>query len=364
MSGGFGPEIAAVTAAALRVGSGHAKGVYALPWYLVVGEPGSGRSTALRAMNLSWPEGEGPFRLSVAQPLCTYWVSGEAVFIEPEGFVLGPAVPNRNALAALCDALRSARSRELVDGVLLVISVVEFIDLDERGVEAFANRLRGYLVDVGRRLHADVPVYIAVTRYDTLWGFAEVFQWTPERRREEPWGFLLPGDTQSQQTVAKINEELDGLGARFESFCLAKLSSEDPPEHRTRALQHLAEVRELMTKLRALLGVIAMANAFERAPWIRALGIGAAVPGAGDRLRVSAARFANMGLSHPPQTPPARPGGLPMFAFLKTVVLPERELVPLRVRWRDDKVIVIGFILGLVLAFAAVATAIAFAISR
>ena len=31
-----------------------------------------------------------------------------------------------------------------------------------------------------------------------------------------------------------------------------------------------------------------------------------------------------------------RPGGLPIHALVKTVVLPEKDLVPLRVRWRDD----------------------------
>jgi type VI secretion system protein ImpL len=31
-----------------------------------------------------------------------------------------------------------------------------------------------------------------------------------------------------------------------------------------------------------------------------------------------------------------RPGGLPLHALVKTVVIPEKDLVPLRVRWRDD----------------------------
>lgn len=79
-----------------------------------------------------------------------------------------------------------------------------------------------------------VPVGNIVTiRYDTLWGFAEVFQWGPDRKGEEPWGFpTLPLDTAPTQAQAKIFEQLIGLNARLEAFCLAKLSSDHNPEQR------------------------------------------------------------------------------------------------------------------------------------
>jgi type VI secretion system protein ImpL len=202
-------------------------------------------------------------------------------------------------------------------------------------------------------MHADVPTYVVLTRYDTLWGFAEVFQWTPERRREDPWGFTLPFDTESQNAVPRIQQELEGLNARFEAYCLYKLLSEDPPEQRMRAFQHLAEVRALIEKLRQLLGIVFMANAFERAPWARAAIVGNAVPGTGDRLRAGVTRFLNMGLAQPPPAPAApRPGGLPIFAFMKIVVLPEKDLVPLRTRWRDDRIIVIAMVVGILLLVA------------
>ena len=45
-----------------------------------------------------------------------------------------------------------------------------------------------------------------------------------------------------------------------------------------------------------------------------------------------------------------RPGGLPIFGFVRDVVVPERDLVPLRTRWRDDKLTVIAFLVGIVFA--------------
>jgi type VI secretion system protein ImpL len=310
-------------------------------------------------MNLTWRGGDGPLKTGLPAELCTYWMPQECVIIEPESTVLGPR-RNPEHLKTLCEELHKERPREPVDGILLVLSVADFIDLDEERLKTYANNHRQYLVEVGRRLRCDVPVYIVLTRYDTVWGFAEVFQWSAERAREEPWGFTLPPDTPSQESLPRILKELDGLNARLEANCLWKLAGEDAPEARTRAFQHLAEVRVLMEKLRELFRIVAMANSFERAPWIRAMIIGCSIPGTGDKLRAGIARFMNMGYAPGASAHAAtRPGGLPMHAFLKTVVLPEKDLVPLRTRWRDDRFILVVLLLGIVLLLGA-ATATAF----
>ena len=355
----FHYEIASVHAAVTRAFPG--QGIYAVPWYLVLGDPGSGRSTALHAMNLTWTQGDGPLQINIPQQQCTYWLPREAVFIEPEATVLGP---NRSPdlLKSLGEELRKARPREHLDGILLVINVAMFIDLDEAALEAYANNLRRSLAEVAEALYTDVPVYIVVTRYDTLWGFAEVFQWGVDRKNEEPWGFTLPLDTEPAKAQPKIQEELIGLNARLEAFCLAKLSSDDAPEQRMRGFQHLAEVRTFMEKLTTVLSTISQANSFERAPWIRALALGSAVPGTGDRLRAGMARFANMGLMQAQAIPGAsqRPGGLPIHAYMNRVILPERDIVPLRVRWRDDKLVLACFAVGALLWISGLITAVIF----
>jgi type VI protein secretion system component VasK len=356
MSGPFVYELASVHTLVQQAHPDHPQGIYAIPCYLVAGEPGSGRSTAIRSMDLTWAHGDGPLQTGVPEPRCTYWMAKEALFIEPEASVLGPR-RDPEQLKQLCDELRRARKREPIDGILLVVNIADFIDLDERGVDEYANRLRACLIEVSRGLHADVPTYVVLTRYDTLWGFAEVFQWTAERGREEPWGFTLPLDTGSDTATSRILQELEGLNARIEAFCLARLVSEDPPELRMRAFQHLAEVRLLMARLRQIFGVLAMANAFERAPWLRAVALGSAVPGTGDRLRAGAARFLPMGLAQPaPRAEAGRRGGLPIHATLRQTVLPERDIVPLRARWRDDTFTVLCFIGGVLLLLAAAVT--------
>ena len=357
----FTYELATVSSAVLRAHPGHAEGAYAIPWYLVVGNPGSGRSSALHAMNLTWQGSDGPLTTGLPQQLCTFWMPKEAVLIEPEGTVLGPT-RQPEQLKQLCEELRASRPREPVDGVLLFVNIADFVDLDEKSIEDYANGLRKYMVEIGQTLQADVPTYVVLTRYDAIWGFAEVFQWAPERNKEDPWGFTHHPHTPTQDSLPHKKEQLEGLNARLEAFCFAKLCSEDPVEQRVRAFQHLAEVRILMDKLRLVFNVLAMANAYERAPWIRAVALGSALPGGGDRMRAGVSRFFNMGLGQgPPVAVTSRPGGLPFHAFMGKVVLPERDIVPLRSRWREDKVFQFAMIAAALFYAAALVTGLVFA---
>jgi type VI protein secretion system component VasK len=344
----FRAEIQAVHEALARLRPNDTKSIYAIPWYMVIGEPGSGRTTMIRAMNLTWPQDDPSLKLGIGAQLCDWWMAQEAIFCEPQKAVLGPR-RDPNALRGVCEDLRRKRPREPIDGVVVLIRISDFVDLEERGVEAYATKLRTYLVEMGKYLGADIPTYIVVSGFETLWGFGDVFQWTAERAKEDAWGFLLPPDTTSQRAVPRIQEAMVGLAARFEAHCLAKLSSHSPADQRTRAYQHLVEVRTMLDKLRSLLTLFGMANAYERAPWVRALTIGCTVPGTGDRLRAGVERFKNMGLTQGYPDPNRRPGGLPVHSFLRDIVIPEKDLVPLRMRWRDDVMIVVSFIIGLVL---------------
>ncbi len=347
----FSAEIAQFAAGAARAFGGT---IYSAPWYLVVGEPRTGKSTVVRSMNLTWAgDGQVPITGSAH---CTYWAAKEAAFIEAGERICGP---NKNAdfLKSLCDELRRVRAREPLDGLILVVSATDVAELSEEALEKHAQGLRTYLVDTCKNIAADIPVYVVANRYDTLWGFAEVFAWTAERAREEAFGFVLNPDTPSQAAMPKIVEGLDGVRGRIEALCLTKLSSEDGVEPRIKAFQHLSESRQFLEKLHEVLKVVAFSSRYERAPWMRALAVGAAVPGIGDRIRACAARFANMGLIQNPydQNRATRPGGLPVYNFMRTTVLPEKDLVPSKVRWRDDLATVIGMILGFVLLAAATA---------
>lgn len=343
----FAYELAALVAATERIHAGHSAPSYAVPWYLVVGEPHTGRTTVVRALNLSWPHGDQPLQTNVPGQLCQYWLPEKAVFIEPGPSVVGLA-RGPQTLMELCQELKVKRSREPLDGCILVLDARVLCDASEERLDGYAKALRRYLVEVGQALDADVPTYVVVTGIDVLWGFGDAFQWTPERAREDSWGFVLPPLAQGQDVGAQVAAELEGLLARIESTCFAKLSSEENPEVRVRAYQHLVEARDLMAKIKDTLAIVTTQNAFERSPWVRALAFGSGLPGTGHQLRHRLDQFGAMGYQPPQHSRTPQPGGMPLHPLLDKVLLPERDLVPTVTRWRDDMLTVVLLGFGLV----------------
>lgn len=348
MSNPFAYELATLVQAQERAHPGDPEGVYALPWYLVLGEPHTGRSTAIRAMNLSWPHGDTPVPMTVPDPMATYWLPEKAVFIEPGARVVGPQ-RQHGLLQELAEELKAKRTREPIDGIVLVLSMQRIADGNEDAVDEYVKAVRRQIVEVAQQVGADVPVYVVVTMIDALWGFGDVFRWSAERRDEDPWGFSLPPGEPTNETPQRIDAELEALTARLESYCFAKLSSEDPADGRIRAFQHLLETRDVMVKLRRAMTILSGGSAFEAAPWIRALALGSGLPGTGQLLRHGTAQLASMGLYAPNQSGTPTPGGMPLHAFIDMVLLPEKDIVPTKTRWRDDKVFLVLVMLGVVM---------------
>ena len=349
----FTYELAAVMAAQAQATQGHADGLYSMPWYLVIGEPGSGRSTAIKALNLSWPRGDQAVATNSPTPQCDYWMPEKAIFIEPGKTVLGQA-RQQGALQELCYELKAKRPREPIDGVIVVLSTRFLASAGEEDVERYANSLRRYLIEVAQALDADIPTYVVASAFDDLWGFGDAFQWTAARRDEEPWGFSLPPSMPAEQTVAALEPAFEGVRARIEAMCFDKLASEAPADVRIRSYQHLAEALAAVQRLEAVMKILSLSNSFERAPWIRALAIGSGHPGTGQRMRYRIGEFVAMGYTAPQQSGTPQPGGMPLHGLLDAVLLPERDLVPTKTRWRDDTVLIVLLVVGVLAWIAAV----------
>ena len=103
----------------------------------------------------------------------------------------------------------------------MVVSLARLADSDEHALEQYATSLRSYLIQINQGLATEVPVYVVATGIDDLWGFGDVFQWTAERRDEEPWGFGFPPALPSADAVELVERALDVVAARMESMCFA-----------------------------------------------------------------------------------------------------------------------------------------------
>ena len=85
MQNEFLKAVAALKTSKLGGGKKGADALYALPWYMIIGPPGAGKSTALRNSGLRFPYAGGAVQGVGGTRNCQWWMTNEAVILDTAG---------------------------------------------------------------------------------------------------------------------------------------------------------------------------------------------------------------------------------------------------------------------------------------
>lgn len=185
--------------------------LYVLPWFLMLGESGSGKSSLLHNSGLT-----SALRSSSGGQQATgtldWWFLERGVIIDPAGRM---AEGNSDAGAEwrrLLYWLLRSRRREPLNGVLLVIDSKRLLtDSDERLAEQGHN-LRRRLDDLVKVFGARLPVYFIITGAEAVPGFAQWATALTPIQREQSFGLL---SQHRSGAGAFLDEMFSGLGQRL-----------------------------------------------------------------------------------------------------------------------------------------------------
>ncbi len=203
--------------------------VHELPWYVIIGAPGAGKTTVLLNSGLHFPLADGPGDESVrgvgGTRNCDWWFASEAVLIDTAGRYTtqdSDRSADRTAWLGFLDLLRRHRPRCPINGVLLALSASDLLQATPERAAAHAADLRQRLDEITARLGIAVPVYVLVTKTDLLPGFTEFFADFDAQVRSQVWGATLPRGAGAAQWRA----EMDALEARLHEQMHEHLGSE------------------------------------------------------------------------------------------------------------------------------------------
>jgi len=154
------------------------KELSSLPWYVIVGESGGGKSEAIRHSNIGFPPGLQDELQGVGGTInMHWWFANEAVILDTAGRMIFEEVPpgESSEWKEFLGLLKTTRPGCPINGMLLVIPCDSLIKDSEMELERKAKKLAQQLDLIQRSLDVRFPVSILITKCDLLVGFREYF---------------------------------------------------------------------------------------------------------------------------------------------------------------------------------------------
>jgi len=210
------------------------RSLYDLPWYVIIGAPGSGKTTALVNSGLHFPleqrSGKGALRGVGGTRNCDWWFTDEAVFLDTAGRYTtqdSDSAADSAGWAEFLALLRKYRTRRPINGVILTISAQDLLVAGHAAQEAHVAAARRRLNELNRELRIQLPVYLMVTKCDLVAGFTEYFDDLDHAGRAQVWGVTFPYEqTKKGEAAQAFQPEFEALIGRLNQLLFPRLEDE------------------------------------------------------------------------------------------------------------------------------------------
>ncbi|GAB6074651.1 type VI secretion protein IcmF/TssM N-terminal domain-containing protein [Nautilia lithotrophica] len=185
------------------------KSVYDLPWVVILGKSGSGKTSLVKYSGLSLPL--TPISRSekiYSTKHCDWWFFEEAVILDTAGrySVAEDMEVDEEEWKELLNLLSKTREKEPVNAIVCVVSAEKLSDSNELEIEA--ENLKARISDLMKTLGVNIPVFIMITKMDVIGGFVKFFEHYKEHFNEV-MGYINEDNHTYQKAMLEAKELLN-----------------------------------------------------------------------------------------------------------------------------------------------------------
>ena len=261
-------------------GQGGKQCLYELPWYVIIGAPGSGKTTALVNSGLKFPLAERLGKNFVkgvsGTRNCDWWFTDEAVLLDTAGRYTtqdSHLAVDAAAWQGFLDLIKKHRPRRPLNGVLVTLSLADLLQQTEEERNQHAAAIRRRVQELHQSLGVSPPIYMLFTKTDLVAGFTDCFADFTQEDREQVWGETFPADDPAHPAdwLGLFESAFDELLQRLNKRTLPRVQAERDVQRRSQIIDFPQQMALLKPALSAFLQKAFAPNRFEQAFLLRGI---------------------------------------------------------------------------------------------
>ncbi len=322
-------------------GLGRRQYLYELPWYIFIGAPGSGKTTALVNSGLQFPLaqhfGQEAIRGVGGTRNCDWWFTDQAILLDTAGRYTTQE-SNREVDSAAWNGflqlLKRFRPRRPINGVILTVSVADLLQQTAVQTEILVNSLRQRIQELYTELNIRFPLYVLVTKADLLAGFVEFFGELGREERAQVWGVTFPAAEPGTEVLADFTNEYAALETRLYDRLVDRLQQERDPQRRAALYVFPQQFSALREPLTTILQKVLGASRYQVAPMVRGIYFTSGTQEGSPIDRVLGGLARALRLDNRLVLPPQGSGkSFFLTRLVQDVIFPEAGLAGTNLRW-------------------------------
>lgn len=247
--------------------------LYEMPWYMVIGNPAAGKSSAIYNSGLKFPF-EETHQNAVSSGLsgtrnCDWFFSTEGVLLDTAGRY-SVYQEDHSEWIGFLNLLKKNRSKAPINGLIVTVSIAELVSQSPEKSLKLAKNLRARIQDLTERLEIFAPVYLVFSKMDLIAGFTEFFDCYEQEEFDQVWGATLPYNPDSSENAADLFEKhynilYDGL----KSVSTTHLSRRHAQNISPSVMTFPLEFKTLKPALKTFIGTLFEENPYQFKPVFR-----------------------------------------------------------------------------------------------